>query len=577
LQILDPLDYNQDKDSVPDYCAGSCDWFLQHQTYSAWLKCEAPSTLWFLGPPGCGKSVLASFLVDKLKCQEADIPLTICFFFCHETPTTRPNACHILRSVLYQLLSANRSLIRYASELRSRGAKSIGEVSTLWRIFEAISEDQISGNIICLIDALDECEPRSRAQLLRYMGHFIATQQNSPHKWGHLKFVLTSRSEIAVSDDFKNNFGVHFRFLISAEDETENINNSVALAVKDRVSKIASTFGLSERRRLQLENRIISNADRTFLWVYIVLDKVEDTLNRFPLDRLDEALDEMLSTLPSKLQGLYQKFLDERPEHFQHDAERVLQIILVAFSPLTLGELKTILAIRPNDTLEADINPRFLPPTASYVKQLCGPFVRIIDSKLYLVHSTASEFLLGLYKDLYSLKNCTHLSPISQQDISSTHLCLAKCCLTYLSLVDLPTSFTKVAGQFQYSDKVRLGVFLEGYPLYAYCTKYWWKHVQASISDQELLHLLHRFLVSGKHLLRWTEIFFFLDGQQTYPPSNEGPMVLLGACVLGWLPVVRRLFERGVDIHSSSTSDGITALHMAAIGGHVDVVRYLLE
>jgi hypothetical protein len=44
---------------------GTCQWFLKHQNYDSWQKGNASSLLWVSANPGCGKSVLSRFLVDK--------------------------------------------------------------------------------------------------------------------------------------------------------------------------------------------------------------------------------------------------------------------------------------------------------------------------------------------------------------------------------------------------------------------------------------------------------------------------------------------------------------------------------
>ncbi|KAK1450991.1 hypothetical protein CCUS01_11358 [Colletotrichum cuscutae] len=56
---------------------GTCNWFLQGETYCQW-KNEKNKTLFCIGPPGVGKSVLAAAVIDELKGPER----LVLFLFC---------------------------------------------------------------------------------------------------------------------------------------------------------------------------------------------------------------------------------------------------------------------------------------------------------------------------------------------------------------------------------------------------------------------------------------------------------------------------------------------------------------
>src|SRR5207247_6901970 len=108
------------------------------------------------------------------------------------------------------------------------------ELSVLWEIWMACCADPRSGNIVCIIDALDECEAFGRTQLLRWIvQHFERTSNVLPGKF--LKMLLTSRPEIRITDimDIPT-------VSLKVEDEIGNINGDVELVVKERVAKIKS-------------------------------------------------------------------------------------------------------------------------------------------------------------------------------------------------------------------------------------------------------------------------------------------------------------------------------------------------
>lgn len=68
--------YEWYKDRVEDRVEGTCMWFLEHDYFQEWLKQESGPLL-VSADPGCGKSVLAKYLIDHALPRSA----TICYFF----------------------------------------------------------------------------------------------------------------------------------------------------------------------------------------------------------------------------------------------------------------------------------------------------------------------------------------------------------------------------------------------------------------------------------------------------------------------------------------------------------------
>ncbi|KAL1892390.1 hypothetical protein Sste5346_007128 [Sporothrix stenoceras] len=62
--------YEWYKDRVEDRIQGTCQWFLQHNHFQRWLAQESGPLL-VSADPGCGKSVLAKYLIDRELAQQA--------------------------------------------------------------------------------------------------------------------------------------------------------------------------------------------------------------------------------------------------------------------------------------------------------------------------------------------------------------------------------------------------------------------------------------------------------------------------------------------------------------------------
>lgn len=77
LRTLHKSDYESDRRRIPSWTPSSCNWFLKEPFYQSWKEEEKSSFLWLSGPQGCGKSVLASFLIEELGGAESQKKLHV--------------------------------------------------------------------------------------------------------------------------------------------------------------------------------------------------------------------------------------------------------------------------------------------------------------------------------------------------------------------------------------------------------------------------------------------------------------------------------------------------------------------
>ena len=105
--------------------------------------------------PGCGKSVLPS------RISESGEPAIICYFFFEDH--IQSHIHHALCAVLHQLFSQRPSLIRHAMKAKNEdGPELIHIPEKLWEILQNASRDKEAGQVICVLDALDECDESHR-------------------------------------------------------------------------------------------------------------------------------------------------------------------------------------------------------------------------------------------------------------------------------------------------------------------------------------------------------------------------------------------------------------------------------
>jgi Cdc6-like AAA superfamily ATPase len=134
----------------------TCTWVLDDRRYKAWAEKDSPNILWISGGPGCGKSVLSSFLTKNVTRGKSN-QLFMVYFFCDDKDERVRTAHAILANLLAQLLIQVPDIMEHflaESEFLTKKAKVSWSFSMLWRVFERIINDPHRGQVYILIDAL---------------------------------------------------------------------------------------------------------------------------------------------------------------------------------------------------------------------------------------------------------------------------------------------------------------------------------------------------------------------------------------------------------------------------------------
>jgi hypothetical protein len=363
----------------PGRALRTCEWFLRHEKYQQWRQEPKSSFLWISAGPGYGKSVLASFLVDELNnnLSQSTSPATVCFFFFKNDDDKQMSAKSALCGLLHQLFTTNTTLFKHATtELRNKGQKFMEEFNTLWKIFTKAVTDSSCGNIICVIDGLDECDESTRVLFINSLVKFHSTRGGLGTNNTVVKFIVSSRPHSSIESRLRE------LPRIKLEDETDAINTDISQFIGAKLNELASTKILSNSEQARLKKRLINNPNRTFLWVSLIFNLLRDTDSETKIKKI-------IDNLPGNLETVYEKILEQSPN--PEKAKEILHLVLAAVRPLTLAELNVALGIRPDHKSVEDLRRNLHFSTDSAVKSLCGGFVKIIDSKIYLAHHTAKE------------------------------------------------------------------------------------------------------------------------------------------------------------------------------------------
>ncbi|KAJ3497837.1 hypothetical protein NLG97_g1590 [Lecanicillium saksenae] len=406
---LGGMDYN------PNPVQGTCRWFFEAAEFSGWRDSSGSGVFWVTAGPGCGKSVLARTLVrdEHLKSTVAvatvetsptstvSAPITsseaiICYFFFKDDVVARTKMTTALCALLHQLfVQAPEFLEQGVSVFSKNGAALTESFDDLWLLLLLCAENA-SGDVIYVLDALDECSGVDRKPFISQLDRLYADR---PAAAKHLKFLITSRPYDTIEESFRPLQGRTQYFRFDADERHADISHDISLVIDANLDSFARDFDEPDRQRIA--DSLKSRGTKTYLWLYLTLDIIKQHPSRFRRVREVETL---LSEIPTEVSDAYEKILNGSAQDSFSNAEQerikslILQIILAATRPLTLDEANYALTMALADEnltthaeLKEDIWKRDFEST---VKNLCGLVISVYDGQLFFIHLTAREFLL---------------------------------------------------------------------------------------------------------------------------------------------------------------------------------------
>jgi hypothetical protein len=534
--------YEWYKERVETRVDGTCEWFLNHENFQTWLKKES-GLLLVSADPGCGKTVLTKYLVDHQLPQLA----TVCYFFFKDPDqnTVRQALC----ALLHQLFTQKPSLLEYATkQYRKDGPSLIDSNRSLWTVLENAVRDPKAGHIIMVLDALDECMESDFKDLMRNMGSQFTSNQSS---CGKLKYLLTSRPYEQVLSKFRHFSHIH----IPGEEESENITREVNLVIQHRVESLAKKKGLQDSVKDHLKNKLIEVQHRTYLWVHLVFELLEEE----HFKKTQRGVEAAFTTLPKSVNQAYEQILSKSKEDTM--VRRSLSFILAATRPLTISEMN--IAVNMDDTVKdfKDLDLEAEKDFKLRLRSWCGLFISVHHDKIYLLHQTAREFLLVTH--ISSTGNLRWYHSIAAQH---AHTVLAQVTILYL---DLYNSDIGLQASIKKPGEGSKDAFLN------YSSKNWTLHFRegCTTNDDTIVQCASKLCdPNSKAYPMWSRLYWkSRDGM--IPDNGTGLMI---ASYFGLDAVVMLFLEHGIDPEVKD-NHGRTPMSWAAETGHGSVIKLLLK
>ncbi|KAG5753659.1 hypothetical protein H9Q70_003673 [Fusarium xylarioides] len=455
---------------------GTCTWLFERKEFKYWRDAKKNSVLWYNGPPGSGKSVLASAVINHL--QEQPESEVVHFFYSFRAASKRQETCG-LRSIALQLLSkldASSNPLKTEYERARKTCKheltnNDGEVMV--RLLRALLNHSRFPQVYVVLDGLDECSVRTHGNPLFYS----LQQLLNLDTLGTVKWFLTSRDvpEIrSVKDAFK---AVEIR--PSLTDTSRDIR-----AFLD-AQRICPTH----------DEPYFDTDEHNFLYVALICEIAKNKAYRTKQGTIDA-----LQSFPRGLEDCYIKSLAriaELPYHKQDLAKRTFRILTLSEKELTLLEL--VDALDPyTDPVNHAIKPEEDAIHVYYkLKDVCSPLITMEDingsQKISLCHKSVKDFFI----DPKNKKRIEEYLPDFFIDENKALEELGVSCIEYLSEEryqdpsDLKALVTRTESSYS-------NAFLR------YAAVFWHMHMQNITPSPETLKIVEDFLKSPAF---WTCIY----------------------------------------------------------------------
>lgn len=343
---------------------GTCRGFMESEEFTQWLGTASRRILWAHAPPGSGKSIISSCVIEHL--IESDHHCS--YFFFKYGQRQKQSASNMLRSIAYQTALEITEFRQSLLELARSGAHfSNADSMTIWKkIFSGnLANIRPQSALHWVIDGVDESDSSKQViELISGIADFKT----------HVRVLVLSRPLPSIRRAFQL---ARKRAEIVEMSLPDNLNDIRSMVAED-IDYLVSDDDEFKREAI---NEIATRSQGNFLWASLVTKQVVKCHSQDQVKRV-------LESAPDGMDRLYDRMIDVVAD-LEADEDKDLAKILLTWaiyakSPVTVEELLEVYPAK----LKSIMN------LSHTVSQVCGQFVIInTQGRVTLVHHSAREYL----------------------------------------------------------------------------------------------------------------------------------------------------------------------------------------
>ncbi|KUJ17727.1 uncharacterized protein LY89DRAFT_60414 [Mollisia scopiformis] len=315
--------------------ADTGNWLFATQEYRSWMDSKSSTAFCCYGIPGCGKTVLASSVIDSLVATAESRSLAITYHYCDYADKRTLDPITILGALARNLLESidiPEPVLELVFEIYREGER-IPESKEVLEIFSRTIDS--FDHVAIVVDGIDEVNEEDR------QGVYDALKVLVGGHTAPIKLFMSCRENILAAISTKP--ASSFRVQISEATTSTDIQGYV----RNEVSSLIRNGDLVIRKSIlekAIVEALIAGAKGMFLWVKFQLDELctaeSDDAIMYTLQHLPKDLSETYDRLLGRIVGVQRQEL----------VKRMFRWIICARRPLVVDELCEGIAFTIDDT-----------------------------------------------------------------------------------------------------------------------------------------------------------------------------------------------------------------------------------
>jgi ankyrin repeat protein len=307
---------------------------LQHEDFQSWEKASSSLLFWLQGSPGTGKTYLTSAVIDHIRSRTKNEGFA--FFYCRKGEESRSQPQSILQSFVRQLSTNANNPESVQINLRD-AVNTARDKGTNFRLEQCKEQILASLNIYAkstlVIDALDECDPVTRDELVEALNSFIQDAEKP------VKIFISSRPDPGIAMELQRSPNIR----IQAGDNQDDIRKYLDVELDKQAKKVS----VLKRMKEEIMDKLLERAKGMFQWVVLQVHQLMKC-------RSAPSVRDRLNKLPASLKDSYDEAwaqINSLEDHDRTLAVRALHWVAVAIKPLTTPEILSAIRMDPNGAI----------------------------------------------------------------------------------------------------------------------------------------------------------------------------------------------------------------------------------
>lgn len=283
----------------------------------------------------------ASTSSDKeIRVNSKEIPWALSYYFCGRTGLGLDNSTKVLRSLIYSLLEQQPRLIAHLdASKRSTGRDRFdnpNDFTALSGIFFRMLKDEHFIHSYLVVDGIELSSPDEKYEY----NDLLQLIQNTANLQSKVRWLVSANTDLRIEWELRKLDGL--KHLIIREGSLGVPAGAFDRVIENTISKLFTQKRYEENSKSEIERLISEKSKRNVTWVATACAILQKEDSWYAIDVLRE--------MPQNLEELYgyaRESIARLPRQDSTYCEDVLSIMAIAFRPLSVQELTTLVGLPP--------------------------------------------------------------------------------------------------------------------------------------------------------------------------------------------------------------------------------------